>query len=276
MRQRKKMCKIVDIGVMTFVAFVHILPLLIVILNSLRDRDAISRNMIGLPVILNWENFSSAWMLGSYASAYALTISIAVISACVVMFVTGLASYGIEKINCYFKNFLSGYFIIGLSIPYFAMMVPVFFVFYNLNLTNSPTGLIILYIATNIPFCFMFVSAFFKGLPKELDEAARIDGCSEIQNFWFNTLPLAKPILTSVMLITFVNCWNEFLFANLFLQTDKFKTVALSFFVFTGRFSSDYGQLFAAAVISILPIIAVYLLMQNTFIDGLTAGSVKG
>jgi raffinose/stachyose/melibiose transport system permease protein len=276
MLKRKKIHKTIDIGIITFVAFIHILPLLIVVLNSLRTRNEISRKMIGLPITLNWDNFSSAWALGSYANAYALTIFIAIVSAGVVMFVTGLASYGIEKINCYFKNFLSGYFIVGLSIPYFAMMVPVFFVFYNLKLTNSPSGLIIIYIATNIPFCFMFVSAFFKGLPRELDEAARIDGCSEIQNFWYNTLPLAKPILTSVILITFVNCWNEFLFANLFLQTDKYKTIALSFFVFTGRFSNDYGRLFAAAVISILPIIVIYLLMQNTFVDGLTAGGVKG
>jgi raffinose/stachyose/melibiose transport system permease protein len=226
--------------------------------------------------MLNWENFAYAWKAGSYANAFVSTILIAMASGLIVMTVSGLASYGIIKSRCYFGNFLSGYFIIALSLPYFAMMVPVFFVFHRIGLTNSVAGMVILYTATNIPFCFMFVLAFFKGLPKELDEAARIDGCSELQNFWYNCLPLARPILTSVVLIVFVNCWNEFLFANLFLQKDTLRTVALRFFVFTGRHSSDYGYMFAAAFISILPIIVIYLLMQNTFIEGMTAGGVKG
>jgi raffinose/stachyose/melibiose transport system permease protein len=276
MSEREQKQYVYRLVFVSIIVLIHISPLIIVVLNSLRSNNEVALRMIGLPTKLNWENFAYAWKKGSYANAYISTVIIAITSAVIVVISTGLAAYGIVKSKCYLSGFLTGYFVVALSIPYFAMMVPVFFVFHRIGLTNSIPGMIILYSATNIPFNFMFVLAFFKGLPKELDEAARIDGCSELRNFWYNTLPLSKPILTSVVLIVFVNCWNEFLFANLFLQTNKLRTVALRFFVFTGQYSSDYGYMFAAALISILPIIAGYLLMQNRFIEGLTAGSVKG
>ena len=111
---------------------------------------------------------------------------------------------------------------------------------------------------------------------QELDEAARIDGATELQNFIYNIVPLAKPIFTSVLLIVFVNTWNEFLFSNTFLQSDTVRTVSLKFYTFVGKMGADYGYIYAAAIISILPIVLIFLIMQNSFVDGMTAGSVKG
>ena len=136
--------------------------------------------------------------------------------------------------------------------------------------------MILIYIGINIPFNFVFMSAFFEGMSKELDEAARIDGASEMQNLWYIVVPLAKPIMTSVMLIVFVNTWNEFLFSNTFLQKEEMRTVSLRFFNFVGKNGADYGYIYAAAIISILPIIIIYFLMQDSFVEGMTTGSVKG
>lgn len=116
------------------------------------------------------------------------------------------------------------------------------------------------------------MSAFFEGMSKELDEAARIDGASEMQNLWHIVVPLAKPIMTSVMLIVFVNTWNEFLFSNTFLQKEEMRTVSLRFFNFVGKNGADYGYIYAAAIISII----IYFLMQDSFVEGMTTGSVKG
>lgn len=276
MKSRKRNFLIISYVVVITVIILHMSPLAIVVLNSLRTSDEVLRSMIGIPAEAQWGNFAFAWETGNYTSAYISTIIIAISTGLIVMMLTGLASYGITKCRCYFREFFSTYFVVALSIPFFAMMVPIFFLFHRLGLTNSRIGMIIIYSATNMPFCFIFTLAFFKGLPEELDEAARIDGCTEVQNFIYNCLPLAKPILTSILLIVFVNCWNEFLFANLFLQTDNVRTVALSFFIFTGQYRADFGPMFAAAIITIVPIIVFYLLMQRTFIDGLIAGSIKG
>lgn len=276
MERKKRRQRIIANLIVGLVTLIHIFPLVIVVINSLRSDDEVARSMLALPTELLFSNYVNAWIKGNYINAYASTLMISLATAIIVMVTTGLAAYGLVKANAYGKKFFDGYFIIGLSIPYFAMMVPVFYIFYKFNLVNSQIGMIILYTATNIPFSYMFIKAFLEGLPHELDEAARIDGCTEIQNFYYNVLPLAKPILTSMVLITFVNCWNEFLFSNLFLQDADIRTVALQFYNFTGRYKIEYGLMYAAAIITIAPIVIIYLLTQNTFIEGMTAGSVKG
>lgn len=276
MERKKRRQRIIANLIVGLVTLIHIFPLVIVVINSLRSDDEVARSMLALPTELLFSNYVNAWIKGNYINAYASTLLISLATAIIVMVTTGLAAYGLVKANAYGKKFFDGYFIIGLSIPYFAMMVPVFYIFYKFNLVNSQIGMIILYTATNIPFSYMFIKAFLEGLPHELDEAARIDGCTEIQNFYYNVLPLAKPILTSMVLITFVNCWNEFLFSNLFLQDADIRTVALQFYNFTGRYNIEYGLMYAAAIITVAPIVIIYLLTQNTFIEGMTAGSVKG
>lgn len=276
MNRAKRRQRITGNIIVGIIALIHIFPLVIVIMNSLRTNDEIARSMLGLPVTMKFGNYVEAWKRGGYSHAYMSTLIIGIATALLVMVVTGLAAYGIIKGNAYGKKFLNDYFIIGLSIPYFAMMVPVFFVFYKFKLVDTQVGMIILYTATNIPFCYMFVRSFLEGLPSELDEAARIDGASELQNFYYIVMPLAKPILSSIVLITFVNCWNEFLFSNLFLQNEKLRTVPLQFYNFTGKYTNEYGLMYAAAIITIAPVIAIYLLTQNTFIEGMTAGSIKG
>lgn len=276
MESKRRKRRIVANLVVAIISLVHIFPLVIVVLNSLRGDDEVARSMLGIPSQPLLSNYVNAWIKGNYTSAYGSTLLIALVSAVLVMVLTGLAAYGLVKTNAYGKKFFNDYFVIGLSIPYFAMMVPVFYIFFKFNLVDTQIGMIILYTATNIPFSYMFVKAFLEGLPHELDEAARIDGCSELQNFYYNILPLAKPILTSTVLITFVNCWNEFLFSNLFLQSDNIRTVALQFYNFTGKYNVEYGLMYAAAIITIAPVIVIYLLTQNTFIEGMTTGSVKG
>ena len=261
----------------TVITLIHISPLLVVGLNALRTNESITtQGLLALPDVLQFENFIHVWKIGDYFTAYKNSLIVGLVAAIIVMLFTGLASYGMVKANAYGRKFLNGYFIIALSIPYFAMMVPVFFLFYKTGLTNSLVGITLIYTAINIPFNFIFVYAYFKGLPRDIDEAARIDGASELQNFFYITLPLAKPIMTSVVLIVFVNCWNEYMFANLFLQKQEVLTVALKFNTFVGSHSTEYAYMYMGAVITLLPIIIIYLLMQNNFIEGMTSGSVKG
>ncbi len=276
MKQRKKVGEVFSYILLVTVCVVHISPLVVVFMNSVRDNDDIRQKLIAIPESIQLSNYVIAWVKGGYFQAYLNNVIIGLSASVIVLLATGLAAYGIVKLECYGKTFFSGYFVVGLSIPNFAIISTLFFIFNKVGLINTHIGMIIIYSAINIPFCFMFVQAFFKGMPHELDEAARIDGATEVQNFRYNVLQLAKPIFTTVTLIVFVNVWNEFLFANIFLQDDSVRTVALKFYNFVGKNSSDPAYIYAAAGISILPILAIYMIMQNNFIEGMTSGSVKG
>lgn len=273
---RKKLNLRIKMIIAVFVTIVQIIPLVVVIVNSFRSNEEISKIMLGFPTKIHLENYLVAWERGGYAQAYASSLIIGLGTSFTVMILVALAVYGLSKMECYGKSFFHTYFVAGLAIPTFAVIVPLFFFFYKIGLVNTHLGMILIYTGTNISFNFMFMYAFFEGLPRELDEASRIDGASELQNFRYVVIPLAKPILTSVMLIVFVNTWNEFLFSNTFLQKEDIRTVSLRFFNFVGKSGADYGYIYAAAVISILPIVLIYFIMQDSFVEGMTSGSVKG
>lgn len=276
MAEKRKLRLVARTGIAALVTAVQIIPLVIVIINSFRGNDEISKLMLGFPKKLHLENYLVAWEKGGYAHAYASSLIIGLCTSAAVVILVGLCVYGLVKMDCFGKNFFHTYFVAGLSIPTFAVIVPLFFFFYKMNLVNTHLGMILIYIGINIPFNFMFMYSFFEGMPRELDEASRIDGATELQNFRFVVMPLAKPIFTSVMLIVFVNTWNEFLFSNTFLQKEEIRTVSLRFYNFVGKSGADYGYIYAAAIISILPIVLIYFLMQDSFVEGMTSGSVKG
>lgn len=274
--QKRKTMKVLGTVFAAVVSIIHIFPIIVVLVNSFRDNEQIDKQLLGIPDRLNFSNYIVAWQRGNYLQAYMNSLLIGVATSVIVLIIVALAVYGLTKVPCYFANFFQSYFVAGLAIPSFAVIVPLFFTFTKMGIANTPLCMIIIYSATNISFNFIFVHAYFQGLSKELDEAARIDGASELQNFVYNTIPLAKPIFTSVLLIVFVNTWNEFLFSNTFLQSDKVRTVSLKFYAFVGKMGADYGYIYAAAIISILPIVLIFLIMQKSFVEGMTAGSVKG
>ena len=274
--QKKKRSKAVKLTVAAFITLLQIIPLAVVLLNSMRSNEEIGRQLVGVPTSFHFSNYVQAWVQGGYLQAYGNSLLIGIGSSVIVLLIVAFAVYGLTKMHCFFPRFFHTYFVAGLAVPTFAIIVPLFFFFYKVNLVNTHLGMILIYSAINISFNFMFMYAFFEGLPKELDEAARIAGAGEMQNFVYNVVPLAKPIFTSVLLIVFVNTWNEFLFSNTFLQQESMRTVSLKFYNFVGKSGSDFGFIYAAAIISILPIVVIYFLMQDSFVEGMTSGSVKG
>ena len=226
MQKRKKMTLYMKVFFAALISLIQIMPIVVVVVNSFRGNDEISKLMLGFPTKFHFENYAVAWTRGGYAYAYASSLIIGFGTAFSVVLLVGLAVYGLYKTDCFFKEFFKSYFVAGLAIPTFAVIVPLFFFFYKINLINTHIGMILIYIGINIPFNFTFMSAFFEGMSKELDEAMR--------------------------------------------------TVSLRFFNFVGKNGADYGYIYAAAIISILPIIIIYFLMQDSFVEGMTTGSVKG
>ena len=276
MHRRKRIANRVTLALLLILVAVHLVPVFMVLLNSLRTNNEVNRRLIGWPQEFCFTNYEYVFHRANYLKSYLLNALIGGASVLLVLLVIVMASYGIVKMNAFGSKFFTGYFAAAMSIPTFGILVPLFFAFKKLGLSETVQGIVLIFSATAIPLNFLFMRAFFVGIPSEIEEAARIDGASELQNIWYITIPLAKPIMLTSSLIVFTDTWNNFLLPNIFLSRFPIRVVSLNFFVFEGQFVSRLAYIFTAAMFSILPILVLYFFLQNSFISGMTAGGVKG
>jgi raffinose/stachyose/melibiose transport system permease protein len=258
-------------GMAIFAAF----PLLQVLLNSFRTDREVKTMPLGLPQVMV-NNYKDTWEMGGYLAAYFNTFFIAAIVILLVLTLVGLGSYSLSKLDFKLNGFFTAYFFVAISLPGFLYIVPDYFIMNKLGLVDTHLSLIIVYTATQLPFNMLLLRTFLAGIPRELEEAAKIDGCNEIQSLWRITLPIAKPMFLTVALLVLVHVWNEFLWSNTFITNEGLKTVATRFVKFTGQYGSNMARIYTASVITIAPIIILYLLFSRKFIEGMTSGSVKG
>jgi raffinose/stachyose/melibiose transport system permease protein len=276
MRKKKMRQDRIIFAALMALLIIHLAPVVMAALNSLRTNEEVRGALLGLPNAPHFENYVHVFKTGQYLKSYLVNLVIGFGSITLVVLLITLAAYGITKMKAWGGGFFTGYFTAGLAIPSFGILIPLFFTYTRLGLVNTLTGLILLFTATSIPFNFMFLRAFFLGIPVDIEEAARIDGASEWQTLWHITMPLAKPILLTISLIVFTNTWNNFMFPRIFLTTDKYSTVAMNFYKYEGQFVSDLAYIFTAAMLAILPILVLYLFLQQSFIEGMTKGGIKG
>lgn len=261
---------------LVLVVVLQLIPLATMLLDSVRSNSAIASSLLAFPASLDFSNYVSAFIAGNLLQAFFNSVVINCGAIVIVVVVNILASYGLTRLNIYGKRFFTGYFLAAISVPSFGVIVPLYFAFNAMGLVNNKLGIILVYSAIFLPFTLLLMRSYFLGLPRELEEAAMIDGCSDLGALRRVTVPLAMPIITTVALIVFVHSYNEFLFANIFLQDDSQRTIALSFYNFVGKYTSDLGTIFAAACLTLLPIIALYFLLQRKLIEGLAEGGLKG
>jgi raffinose/stachyose/melibiose transport system permease protein len=251
-------------------------PLFQVFLNSFRTEREVKIMPLGLPKVWVFNNYRETWEMGGYFRAYINTITIAAVVIICVLTLVGLGSYALSKLDFKLKGFFTAYFFVSISLPGFLYIVPDYFIMNKLGLVDSHLSLMIAYTAMQLPFNMLLLRSFLSGIPRELEEAAKIDGCNEIQSLLRITLPIAKPMFLTVALLVMVSVWNEFLWSNTFITNVDFRTVATRYVVFTGQYSTNMARIYTASVITIAPIIILYLFLSRRFIEGMTSGSVKG
>lgn len=253
-----------------------LVPLLQVFINSFRSDREVKTMPLGLPKQWVFNNYPETWQIGGYGQAYINSLLIAAVVIVVVLAVAGLGAYSISKLEYKGRGFFNAYFFVAISLPGFLYIVPDYFIFNKLHLIDTRVGLMLVYIAMQIPFNMLLLKTFLAGIPRELEEAAKIDGCNELDSFMKITLPIAKTMFLTVAILVFVNVWNEYLWSNTFVTTEIIKPVATRFVKFTGEYGSDMAKIYTASVITIAPVIILYLLFSRKFIEGMTSGSVKG
>lgn len=268
------------IGLFLLWAFVglNVAALIWMVLQAFRDTRSILADPWGLPTNLSTENFVNAWSVGDFATAAMNSVSTTLISSVLTVVAAAPAAYYLARVDTWLTRNLTLYFILGLGIPAQVILIPLFVILNEVNLTNSLTGLNIIYIGTSIPFTVFLLIAFFRTIPMEVEEAAALDGASANGTFWRITLPLAKGGIVTAFILQVISHWNETLFALTFLQnSDKYTLpVALISFVQQQTYSgADWGGLFAGLCIVVLPMLGLYLWVGRRLTEGLTIGMGK-
>ncbi|KZL13080.1 carbohydrate ABC transporter permease [Pseudovibrio sp. Ad26] len=244
-------------------------PLSWMVFTAFKKRSEIFANPSGLPSELYFGNFERVFSSG-IGTYFLNSLITSVFSVTGIVAISTLAAYALARIP--FKGRMWVYMLIVASyaVPLHAVLVPMFQLLDGFSLLNTLAGLILPYIAFGIPFTVILLYAFFLEFPKDLEEAAKLDGCSQLRTVFSIVLPLSKPALLSAAIFQVVFVWNEFLIALLILTSKGVKTLPLGLTSFQGQYSSDWGAIMAAVLLSALPIVALYLAMQKHFVRSLT------
>lgn len=252
-------------------------PVLILITTAVKTTaDFASSGPISLPRSLSFANFKSAWSVGQFGVAFRNSGLITLVKVPVGILLSALLSYALAKLRIHFRATLTFFMILGLTVPIFIAAVPIFTMLRQIHLIDSIWGLLPPYLAFGLPFEVLILTAFFRRIPQELIEAARIDGASELRIFLRVVLPLSLPVLVTVAILDAVATWNELVMALILLTSPGHRTVPLSLLNFQGQFTTNFTALSAGILIALLPILVAYGLMQRWIVSGLLAGAIKG
>lgn len=255
---------------------VAVLPLLWLIMTSFKTEAEFSTFPLNLPHIWQFQNYIEAIHVARMDILLMNSIIISIAATLLNLIITSMAGFVISRESFPFRNSISNILVAGVLMPIVAFMVPYLTLIRTLGLYNTRMALIVTYAAINIPISFFLIKSFMTGIPRELEEAAIIDGCTFSQRYTKVILPLSRSGLVTAGTLTFIWAWNEFIYALLLTSSSQVRTIQLGISFFSTQFRSNYPAMYAAIVLAMIPSILVYVFFHNKIISGLTAGAVKG
>lgn len=263
-------------GVLIFFFIFTFLPLLWLFITSFKTNFELLTSPLSLPQTWQFQNYINAFKLSDLHLLFVHSVLVSVLSTGLNILVASMAAYVLSRFRFGLNNVILTILLAGILIPIIALMVPYFKLISYSGLYDSLIGLIITYAAINIPISVFLIHGFMGGIPKELEEAAVIDGCSFTQRYSRIILPLSKLGIVTAGTFVFLYSWNEFIYALLLTSSVRARTLQLGIRFFKSQFVSDYTSMYAALVITIIPSILVYVLLHDKIIQGLTSGAIKG
>jgi raffinose/stachyose/melibiose transport system permease protein len=256
-------------------SFASLLPIVLAVMNALKTTVEISTNPLAPPGRLHWENFTSAWKDAALGPSLLHSVELAGLTIILVCVTAAPCAYVLARQKGRGWRFLTFYFMASITVPVQLYLYPLYFIFAKLGLVNSIPAVALIYTAMFSPFSIFLLRTYVLSIPYALEEASEVDGATAWQKFFYVILPMMRPGLLTVAIIVGLNAWNEFVVAVTFLQNNDNLTAIVKFYGLTGQFSTDWGEMLAAAVTIALPVVLVFVLLQRRFIDGMTAGAVK-
>jgi ABC-type glycerol-3-phosphate transport system permease component len=258
-----------------FFLLVFLVPFIWIWSSALKTSIEIARDPFALPTEFRWENIEKAWTVGRFDRYMMNSVIYCVTIVSGVVALSCLAGYALALLPLPGRNIWTILFLLGLMVPFQSVMIPLYYLLRDLNILGTYFAFILPGIALRLPFGIFLMRSFFRGLPNDLADAARIDGANEWGVFRQVMLPLARPGLATLVVFQFIYTWNQFAMPLIFVQKDDLRPVALGTLFFFGRFTADRGMIAAGVTISMLPVVILYLLLQRRFIEGITAGALK-
>ena len=259
-----------------FVTLVIFAPFYIAIIYSVKSKPELVTNRLAWPKTIHWENFTTAIRVSNFGLALKNSAVTTVISVACITLVCSMAAYIIARKNNRLYNFLYYGFLGAMIIPFQSIMTPLYVMMKQMGLLNTLLGFVLIKISFQIAFTVLLVTGFVKTVPRDLEEAASIDGYNIYQVFARIVLPLMQPIILTSIVLNALNVWNDFQTSLTFLQKKEVRTVPLTQYFFFGENNIELGLAFALFMISMIPVLVLYFALQKYIISGITAGSVKG
>lgn len=268
--------KIAKWAFIVFFVIMTVLPLVWLVITSFKSNLEYETQPLGLPKVWQFSNYTKALSISGLPRLFLNSVIVAVLTTALNLIVASMGGFALAREKFFGREAILSLLLAGVLIPIIAFMVPYFSIATKLKLYDSLLILIIVYSAINIPVSLFLIYGFMSDLPKELEEAAVIDGCSFFQRFSKVIFPLTKPGLVTAGTLVFIYCWNEFTYAMLLTSSVDARTLQLGIRFFKGQFVVDYTSMLAAIVLTMLPTVVVYIFLHDKIISGMTAGAVKG
>lgn len=275
MKAKRTVVTIITNAIAWIISLICLIPLLLIVFNSFKDKLSAAKMDLKLPAFpLQFENFSVVIEKGKLVQSFFNSMIYSTGSVALCLILSALAAYVLSRNATKLNSFLYMFIVLGITMPINYVALTKVMMFFHIN--NTRGGIILLYAAMQIPFSVFLMHGFVARIPIELDEAAVIDGCGPIRLFFIIVLPLLKPAIATVVVLTFLNTWNEFVSPLYFLGNSEKWPMTLSVYNFFGMYFKDWNLVCADIFLTSLPVIIVYLLGQKYIVSGMTSGAVKG
>lgn len=275
-RPLKLVSKTVTYAILLVVLLFTVYPLIWMIAGSLKTNSEFYTNIWGFASSPQWHNYAVAWETVGIGQKYINSIFVIVLVMAIIIPVNNFAAYVIARMDFKGRKLMYSYLLLGIMIPGGVLGIPIFTVVLRLGLVNSLFGLVLVYSAQAVSFGVFILRSFYISLPKSLEEAAMIDGCTRFGSYVRVIMPLALPGIMTQIIFNGLTVWNEYFLASIIIRSTDKQTLPVGLSMFINQYGVDYPMMFAALVCVTLPMIVVYLIGQKTFIEGLSAGAVKG
>ncbi|NHN34111.1 carbohydrate ABC transporter permease [Paenibacillus agricola] len=275
MSLKKQRLILLEIMLIVF-TIIYFLPFYIVITMAMKTPSELLLSNFGLPKTLNFDNFVKAWEITKYSTVLFNTAFISLLSVAGIILVASMAAFTLAKQANKLNTFLYYFFLSGIMIPSYTVLVPLVKLLKSLYLMNSKLGLVIVYIGHGLPFAVFLLVGFIRSIPKEIMEAGTIDGCNVYQLYWRILLPMLQSVIITLFILDLIWIWNDFLLPLLVLQKKTDFTLTLSQYSMHGEFGTQWQIVFAGFLLAIAPLTVVYLALQKYVISGISAGALKG
>lgn len=271
---RKKTVRTVIFLISGFLSFAFAMPFILVLINSFKPKVDILKDPLALPLEFSWENFEAAIRKMEYFQALTNSVIVTVFSVSALIVTSSMLAYFLARTNTKFSNVIFLTLVASMIVPFQALMIPFVGMYGWFININEIFSLIVFYIGFGVALSTFLYHGFVKTIPRELDEAAAIDGAGDLGIFWRVIFPMLGPVTATVAIINSLWIWNDFLLPSLVLSQETY-TLPLSTYLFYGQYAREFGQAMAGLLLAIIPIIVFYFFLQKQIVSGIAAGAVK-